>query len=227
MKSNLAQLAINQALSGNWEEAVKTNLALLKDNKNDLDALNRLAKAYAEVGKLKKAITIAKKVLKLDPYNSIAQKCLNKWSQLKSSDLLRTGATSSTIFIEEPGKTKIVSLTNISSGVIPKLDCGDEVYLNFHGHRVSTSTNDKKYIGRLPDDIGARLKKMLKIGKSYKVNIKSLDLNEIKVFIREVDSPPKSRNIPSFTSERIDYVSFTPPELVHKNPNVLIHEEEE
>lgn len=227
MKTDLAQQAINQALSGNWEEAVKTNSKILKEDKNDIDALNRLAKAYAEIGNLKKAILIAKNVIKLDPYNSIALKCINKWKYLKKGDVQRTGATSSDVFIEEPGKTKIVNLTNVSSSIIPKLDCGDEVEINFYGHRVSLTTSDKKYIGRLPDDVGSRLKKLLKIGKKYRVNIKSIDAKEIKVFIREIFSSKEAENIPSFSSERIDYVSFTPPELVHKNTNVIVVEEEE
>ncbi len=44
----------------------------------------------------------------------------------------------------------------------------------------------------------------------------------MKVFIREVKRPNNYFNVPSFTSEKIDYISFTPPELIHKKDEALV-----
>ena len=98
MDKDLAQEAILHALRGNWEEAVKINTKILDDQPNDVDALNRLAKAYAEVGKFKKAISSSQKVLKLDSFNTIATKALTKWKGLKKGEHLGSGPSAADTF---------------------------------------------------------------------------------------------------------------------------------
>lgn len=217
MENNLAQEAISSALSGNWEKALKINKKIIYKNKKDTDALNRLSRAYAELGKLKKARTTASRVLKIDPFNTIAKKALEKWKGLKKGETYKSKTSSAQTFLEEPGKTKIVSLIHLGSQkVIAKLDAGDEVTLNTRPHRVCITTNDSKYIGRLSDDLSSRLRKLIMYGNEYQVFIKSIDKNDIKVFIRETKRAKKLKNIPSFSTEKISYVSFTPPELIHE-----------
>ena len=217
MDTNLAQKAISAAVCGNWKEALKLNKKILQLEPKDTDALNRIARAYAELGNIKEARKVSQDTLKIDPYNSIAKKCVEKWKKLRKSDArLSIGATGD-CFIEEPGKTKIVPLLNTGSdGVIAKLDSGDEVNLNPHGHRIAVSTKDGGYIGRLPDDISSKIKQLVKLGKVYQTLIKSIEGKAVKVFIKEIASSEKASDIPSFTSERIEYIAFTSPELVHK-----------
>ncbi|MBI2587498.1 hypothetical protein HYW29_01665, partial [Candidatus Amesbacteria bacterium] len=42
--------AINAAINREWKQAVKINTFLLKQNPKDTDALNRLGRAYMELG---------------------------------------------------------------------------------------------------------------------------------------------------------------------------------
>jgi hypothetical protein len=106
------------------------------------------------------------------------------------------------------------------------LDPGEEVKLAAYSHRVSVTTCDGKYIGRLPDDISARLKYLIKGGNKYQALVKSVSPKEISVFVRELEKGPRMEGSPSFPPEKIDYVSFTPPELVHTDtPNVETTEE--
>ena len=115
-----------------------------------------------------------------------------------------------------PGKTKIASLMHLGSPkILAKIDAGDEVFLNTHCHKVYVSTKDGKYIGRISDDLSARLRRLIQLGNVYQVCIKSIKNTEVKIFIREVVRSKKLSDTPSFTTEKIDYVSFTPPELVH------------
>lgn len=225
---DLAQQAILSALSCEWEKAVSINEEIIKENPEDVDALNRLARAYAELGKFKKARENAQKVIKTDPFNTIALKALSKWKNLKKGETYSSSPTKAHIFLEEPGKTKIVSLLHLGSvKVLANLDAGDEVLLNTHSHRVSVTTFDGKYIGRLPDNLSANLRKLIKIGNSYQTFIKSITCTEVKVFIKEIDRSPKLKDIPSFSGEKIDYISFTPPELVHKKEDISIDSDEE
>ena len=228
MQNDLAQKAISAAISGNWENAVEITQKILQIDKENIDALNRLAKAYSELGNLVKAKSVSSKVLGLDPYNKIANKCIERWKGLKQGESVRSHGVTGNLFIEEPGKTKIVSLINLGGPeVLAMLDAGDEVKFDPHGHRVSVTTIDKKYVGRLPDDIGSRVKQLLTAGNEYMILVKSIDQKEIKVFIRVVKTVPHLANVPSFTSEKIDYVSFTPPELVHKKDDLEILTNEE
>ncbi|MFH1863685.1 MAG: tetratricopeptide repeat protein [bacterium] len=197
MDSELAQKAILAALKGEWEEAVKYNKGILKEYPNDIQTLNRLAKAYCELGKANQARAYCKKVIKIDPFDSIAKRNLDNWRDLKISQKNPNSSSCATDFIEEPGKTKLILLLHTGDPkTISKLSAGDEVELSPYSHRVSVNTKDNKYIGRLPDDLSARLKKCIKLGSSYKVLIKSVENRNIKVFLRETQRGKSVRNLP-------------------------------
>lgn len=228
MNLDPAQEAINSALKGDWGKAVTLNLQILNDVPEDTEALNRLARAYAELGNMKRAKGLAKKVLKIDPFNSIASKSLNKWKVVKTNakNILVTNQSSTRTFLEEPGRTKITSLLNLGEKkVVASLNTGDELRLNSRGHRVCVTTIDEKYIGRLTDDISARLRNLIKIGNEYEVLVKSAEAGSVKVFIKETKKSERAADIPSFPTEKIEYVSFTPPELVHSRDKISYTEE--
>lgn len=202
MDYELAQKAISRALAGNWKEAIELNKKILKSIPDDTDTLNRLAKAYFELGCIKKAKEFSQKVLKIDPLNTIAIKSMDRWKSLRSVKELPARPSPVTDFIEEAGKTKLVSLLNIGDAkVLGGLDAGDEVQIFSHAHRVCITTIDKKYIGRLPDDLSARLRLLMKNGNTYQVFIKSLCPKSVKVFIKELQRSKKSTKIPSFPLE--------------------------
>lgn len=218
MNTDLAQKAVSAAICGKWEEALEFNRQILKLDKFDCDALNRLARAYAELGNIPQAKNIAQKVLRVDPHNKIAKKCFEKWKDLKKLDSRSTGVTPGDSFIEEPGKTKLVPLLNTGAhATLAKLDAGDEVEINPHGHRIAISTKDGRYIGRLPDDISSKIKNLLKMGKKYQILIKSVEEKNVKVFIRETSSAKKAADIPSFSSERIGHLASTHPDTAEEN----------
>ncbi len=224
METSLAQKAVSFALTGNWEEALKVNLEILSQNPEDVDALNRLARCYSEMGNVAKAMATTQKVLKIDPVNSIAQKCLLRWKTVRPRESHKPCAQSGEAFLEESGRTKMVTLINPGcSDIFANLDSGDEVKLSAYAHKVSVVDNGGKYIGCLPDDLAARLRNFMKKGNKYQVLIKSIDSKDVTVLIRELEN---KTGIASFPPERIDYVTFTPPELVHRDvPEMGIVEE--
>lgn len=228
MDLDLAPKAVAAALAGDWKQAIKLNNEILKKDPKDVDCLNRLARAHAELGNIKKAKSIIEKVLKIDPFNSIATKALKKWKSVAGGTTLQTAVASAKAFLEEPGKTKIVSLLYLGDpSLISKLDAGDEVKFSQGTHRISVTTTDGKYIGRLPDDLSARLRKFIAAGNIYKILIKSIQPDDVKIFIKEVKRAEELADTPSFSPERIDYISFTPPELVSKREDLVMEQEEE
>lgn len=222
MDRELAQKAISAALNGNWQTAIELNQQLLKLQPENIDALNRLARACAEQGDIDKAKDIALKVLKLDTFNTIATKSLEKWKSLKKGETYSSKPSKAQLFLEEPGKTKIITLLNPGDKtLLAKLDSGDEVKLNNHSHRGSVLTSDGHYIGRLPDDLSSRLRRLSSYGNEYQAYIKSISKDEIKVFIRESKKSVRLAEVISFPGEKIDYISFTPPELVHDKEEII------
>lgn len=225
METTLAQKAVSLALNAQWDEARKANLAILKSNPSDTDALNRLARANLELGKFQNAKAASKKVLALDPSNAIALKCLQKLSSAKGSKKGGSATVSSDSFLEESGKTRLITLVNTGSiETLFALDPGEEVKIVSLPHKVSILAQDDKYIGRLPDDIAARVKNLLKLGNKYQALVKSVKDHEVTIFVREIEKGDRSDQTPSFPPEKMDYVSFTPPELVHQKPPIATGE---
>ena len=227
MDISASQSAIYFALSGDWKEAVRANLEILADAPDDVDSLNRLARAYAELGEISKAAATTKKALEIDPVNPIALRCTEKWKSGTNKSPGRTSQNFTETFLEEPGKTKLITLANLGSPeTFTNLTPGEEVKLFCHTHKLSVNSIDGKYIGKIPDDLAIRLKKLMKDGNKYQALIKSVNVKEVTVFVREVERGAKAPDIPSFPTEKIDYVSFTPPELVHKDTPETLNPEE-
>lgn len=220
MDSDLAHKAVTLALSGNWQEALTVNLAILKVNSQDTDAMNRLARVYGELGEVEKARKYSLGVLKIDPTNSIAVKALNKWRDMKPGKASGqyVSPSSAEAFLEDPGKTKIVPLLHLGcQEVLSELDSGDKINLDCHCHRVAATTVNGKYIGRLPDDLSARIKKLVALENKYEAVVKTVDPhNQVRIFIREIVRGKKASKIISFPGEKLEYISFTSPELVDK-----------
>jgi len=121
---DLSQQAIDFALSGNWKEAIKVNLVLLKDNSKDIDTLNRLGRAYLETGQKSKSEETYKKVLRLDKFNSIAAKNLGLLKTSRISHQSKTfSAQAMPLFLEEPGRTRTVSLVDPSDKRVAEHYC--------------------------------------------------------------------------------------------------------
>lgn len=182
IEENLVKKAIELSLNCNWDEAIKVNKLILKNNSEDVESMNRIARAYFEIGNSKHAKSVSLKVLKIDPTNIIAIKSLNKYKQIIPKQNRKLNALD---FIEDAGKTKFSELLNLGSEkTINCLCSGEEVILVTHNHKVSVTTIDGKYIGKLPDDISARLRILVKNGNHYKVLIKSVMKNKVVVFIK-------------------------------------------
>lgn len=209
--SSLPQLhekAIDCALRQDWQTAIRINTEILKEEENNIDAANRLAFAYFQTGDTERAKRLYQKVLKLDEYNQIALKNLDKLTSVKRKGVVATpGKVSPLMFLEEPGKTKIVVLVNLApERVLASLAAGQEVYLKEKRHTMEIRDSQGVYLGALPDDLSFKLGKFIKAGNVYNTVIKSIGKNQLIVFVREVSRSKKFANQPSFVSS----ISFLP-----------------
>jgi hypothetical protein len=198
----LKNQAIQTALEGNWPNAIIINKSLIKEDPEDVDALNRLSFAYTITGKLKEAKSTYQKVLLIDPLNPIALRNLKKLKD-KGFNAAGNGSLNTHLnnnFLEEPGRTKVVELVNIAQPkFVEGLRTGQSVELSIKRLKIFI-LEQKQYIGVLPDDIARRLIKFIKGGCIYSAYIKSSNQHKVTIFIKEVKKTSRFKDQPSFTS---------------------------
>lgn len=202
MTADLVIQAITAALKSSWTEAVDVNCELLKENPLDIEALNRLAHAYKQAGEIKKAQTTYRKVLKIDRFNPIATKNLWLLDRLPKNIKKLEGFNCSSfaqMFLEEPGKTKVVSLINLAPlRTILSLSAGTPVNLFIKRRTVTVCTVNGTYLGALPDDLSSKLIRLLKGGNRYEAYVKTVGKNSLTVFLRELFRSSRFKTVPTF-----------------------------
>ncbi|OGG30123.1 hypothetical protein A3A63_01585 [Candidatus Gottesmanbacteria bacterium RIFCSPLOWO2_01_FULL_46_9] len=202
--------AVAAALAQNWKEAIRINTALLKEQKDNIEALSRLAYAHLKTGQLTAAKKTYEKVLAIDQYNHIAQKNIKKLGNLKKKDLRSDSEyhLSPLMFLEEPGKTKIVDCIHVApSQTLSTLSAGEEVQLKAKNHCVEIRSLQHTYLAALPDDTSFKLIKMLSAGNTYQAIVKGVEKNGLKILIRELSRGRRFAHQPSFTTTT-SYIPF-------------------
>src|SRR4030088_929164 len=128
-RSQYADEAVEVAIAGKWDEAVKLNKFIVESFGGDEETQNRLGKALSELGKLKDAKAAYEVALKLNPMNSIAKKNAARLNTLlHQKEGLKVGGTKVdlNLFVEEMGKTVITTLeTPPGVDICSKVAAGD------------------------------------------------------------------------------------------------------
>lgn len=191
--------AIQIALTGDWQKAAQLNIEILKETPEDTEALNRLAFALNALGNTKEAKEAYDRVLSIDPLNPIAQRGLKRLTTPSSYKPSVPAKLMSNMFLEESGKTKIVSLLNIAPvKVLRNLQIGQPVSLIKKRMKIFVQDDGKAYIGVLPEDLGKRLIKFMDGGNTYEAYIKSATDHGVVIFMKETKRAARFKNQPSF-----------------------------
>lgn len=202
---NLYQQAIDAALDSRWEDALKINKKIIKLEPQNIDALNRQAKAYLELGKPNLAKKYYAEVLKFDPYNPIALKNLKIMKSFKSNGNGQIPSCngkerlSPSLFLQEPGKTKIVNLLKVAEPQkLSQASCGMKVQMAIKNRKITIVDLNENYLGVLPDDICHHLLRLSKGGNKYELFVKAIRVNSLSVIIKETFRSKRFKNQPSF-----------------------------
>lgn len=225
--NDFSQKAIQSALNQDWQTAIELNQKILESESTNIPALNRLGRAYLEMGQPRLAKKAFMKVLDIDKHNSIAQ---NSLERIKLGSTSGSANMSNFSFLEEPGKTKTVSLYKLAPHTtLAKLVTSQIVTFKTNARSVAVQTLEKKFIGYLPDDLAVHLTKLIKMGNEYEAAIKTVNKSKVEIFIRETKQATKLKGIPSFTSKDTSrYYQFLPTDPVAETPmEIEIGEEEE
>ena len=196
-KKQQADIAIQMALQGQWEQAVDVNRAILESFPAEVDAFNRLGKALTELGRYADASDSYTKAIEIDPLNPIARKNLSRLATLgktapkKKSKNAASQKLSPEMFIEERGKTTITELAQPDMDVVNQLTAGDLVKLERDKKgNVFVQTMAGERFGDVESRLGQRLVKLLDGGNEYVTAISSLHEDGVKLFIRETLQGP-------------------------------------
>ena len=214
LRKNLARKAINLALQNDWTGAVETNIAIVNKFDDDLEAYNRLGKALTELGKHQKAKVAFRNALKISPYNSIAQKNLDRLNKL-GSDISISGDTvlsTPQFLIEESGKSRLTTLIDLAKwNVLLKLVPGHRVYLKANEGRLRILDSSEAYLGTVEPKLSSRLIRLLDGGNRYEGTVISVNEKELIVMIREIHQDPSQASITSFPTKVNDqYAGYMP-----------------
>jgi len=204
LRRQSSKQAISLAMEGRWREAVAANKTLVESFPNDIDAYNRLGRAYMELGEYSLSRKAYERASELDPYNIIAKKNLQRLSHLGEAVVDSEGGSYKVEpqqFIEEVGKAGVVSLHRLAPPeVLARTVDGSRANLRIEGPRLVVVNNRGEYLGHVEPKHGQRLIKLMEGGNKYAAAIISSTEEAVTVIIRETFQHPSQAGRPSFPS---------------------------
>jgi len=194
--------AIALAMQGRWKEAIAANQEIIDNFPNDVEAFNRLGRAYMEFGMYSQAKDSYSRAIELDPYNTIAKKNLQRLSLLDEASVSAekdSGKAEPHNFIEEVGKAGVVELYRLAPWeILARMTAGDKVKLKIDGTSLIVENSRGEYLGQVDPKHGQRLIRLMNGGNEYTAAIVSSAENRVTVIIRETYQDPSQAGQLSF-----------------------------
>lgn len=202
LKQQRSSQAVALAMQGQWQEAIAVNKSIIESFPNDVEAYNRLGRAYLELGDYHQAREAYQRAMELGPYNTIAQKNLRRLEHLVETSPVTEGEASKVEphhFIEEIGKAGIVNLYNLGpKEILAKATSGDKVNLTIEGNNLNAENRLGELLGQVEARHAQRLIKLMTGGNRYSAAIVSASDDKVTVIIREEFQEPGQRGELSF-----------------------------
>jgi len=215
LRRQASKQAIALAMEGKWQEVVEANKAVLETFPDDIDAYNRLGRAYMELGEYAQAKKAYEKAIQLDQYNVIARKNLERLSVLGKN----AGAAEARVqkvepqqFIKEVGKAGVVGLVAVAKAeVLAKLVTGAVLSLKIDGANLLVHNGTGAYVGQVDPRHGQRLIKLMEGGNQYSAAVVSATPEgNVTVMIRETYQDPSQAGKLSFPPKEAEPTHWTP-----------------
>lgn len=209
LKKQLGEHAIALALQGQWREAIEVNKNIIEDFPQEVNAYNRLGRAYIERGDYALARDAYNRALEIDPLNAIARKNLQRLSYLKESAKVESepDKVEPQQFIEEMGKAEVVSLFALApKEVRAKTTAGDKLSLKIDGNSLQVENNLGEYLGQVEPRRALRLIRLTAGGNRYSAAAVSSTEEAMTIIIREVYQDPGQAGRLSFPPKGMEAV---------------------
>jgi hypothetical protein len=208
VRRQLAERAINLAMSGEWPEAVEVNRRLVEEFEPDVEAWNRLGKAYAQLGRIADARAAYESALKIDPNNTIAQRNRQRLAAIKDEALPAPNGdgqrADAAFFIEETGKTVATTIfCDAPRETLALVAAGDMLGMRREGDVMVVTTRQGERLGVLDGKLSARLIDLQAGGNEYAIAAVAVHptKRELRVLVREMRQSPQLAGRVSFPAE--------------------------
>jgi tetratricopeptide (TPR) repeat protein len=208
LRRQTTKQAVALAMQGRWREAIAANKSLLENFPNDVDAYNRLGRAYMELGEYAQAKEAYARAQELDPYNSIARKNLDRLAHLEEA----AGSADTShkvephLFIEETGKAGVVRLHHLApQKVLAKMVSGDMLLLKKDSTRLIVESDRGEYIGQVEPRHSQRLIKLMEGGNKYAATFINSSAEVATIIIREIYQDPSQAGKFSFPPRGLEH----------------------
>lgn len=212
------------------------NREIIDRSPKDVDALNRLGKAYFELRQYKSAYEAYQTAAAIDPANVIAQRNISRIEPLKNLDedggsdvgphSARVG-----VFIEEVGKTYVDDLVGVADAtVLTELSSGDLLNITVDGQDVNVVDRSERYIGRFEPRVARRIIELLDVGNEYEVYVTSSTGQSVRVIVREtrrVDDMGNRLSFPRQGKVAIPRAYVRDTRLFRDEPDLLLGDDED
>lgn len=213
-KRLVQQQAQQLAMNGEWEAAIELNREILEATPNDVQALNRLGKAYSELGRYSESYASYHQSITIDPANQIARRNLQRLEPLKNLEAddkvaeRRHTQARQTMFIEEIGKTRVTEVLGLADNTtLARMASGDQVELRIEGKQVIVYSEDGLRLGNLEPRLAQRLMGLIDGGNRYSAAVTVVEPGLLRVIIRETYQHPSQAGRLSFP---VDNKPLTP-----------------
>ena len=200
-KQQRSKEAIDLAMQARWQEAVNVNKDIIENFPEDVDAFNRLGRAYMELGKYAQAKEAYRKSVKLDPYNTIANRNIRRLNDLKESEKteVETDKVEPQQFIEEIGKAGVVALQDLApKEKRARTVAGDKAVIKVEGSYLVVENGRGEYLGKVEPKRARRLVRLILGGNQYSAVVVKSSADGMTVMVRETYQHPSQAGKLSF-----------------------------
>lgn len=209
-RRGLDREAVDLALKGDWERAAQVNRAILELFSDDVEALNRLAKALIELDNYEEASSVLDHLGEVAPYNNIARKNRSRLEQMRAqvktndravatSRHARRAAGAPQLFIGESGKSATTVLRQTPQRLsLALISPGDSVSLQMERHALNAYADDGKYLGQVDPRLGRRLSRLIEGGNTYEAAVIGINDEGISIIIHETHRDRSLQHVASF-----------------------------
>jgi tetratricopeptide (TPR) repeat protein len=206
-KEQRSKEAIDLAMQARWQEAVAANEELVQNFPEDVESLNRLGRAYMELGKYAKAKEAYHKTVKLEPYNAIANRNLRRLNDLKETGKaqVETEKVEPEQFIEEIGKAGVVALTELAPKEKRALTvAGDKAVVKLDGSFLAAYNAHGDYLGKVEPRQATRIIRLMLGGNKYSAVVVKSTAESMTMMIREIYQHPSQAGKLSFPPKGVN-----------------------
>jgi len=200
LRRQRSKQAIALAMQGRWREAVAANQEIIASVPHDVDAYNRLGRAYIELGEYAQAKEAYERAIEFDPYNVIARKNLRRLPYLgEAGSEADSDRAEPQHFIEETGKAGVVNIYRLAPReILARMAAGNKAYLKVDGSGLTVANARGEYLGQVEPRHAQRLIKLMEGGNQYAAAIVSAAEDRVLVIIREAYQDPSMAGQLSF-----------------------------